>query len=151
MLSPARQQLDLRLAAVRGLNLAQLPHRGWIRAIRDALGMTAAQLAKRMGVKQSTVSEYEKGETARTITLETLERAAAALGCRLVYVLVPERSLESLIRERAQLVARNQLQRVANTMRLEDQQIGQEAEARQLDSLVEKLIVENPGSLWTEL
>jgi len=146
--SIVRRHLDSRLEPLRNLNLFEQPNRGWIRAIRDGLGMTAAQLARRMGVKQSTVSEYEKGERARTVTLETLDRAAEALGCRLVYALVPEKSLEATVRERARLVACHQVQRVARTMTLEAQRLETDAEARQVASLAEKLIAETPASLW---
>jgi predicted DNA-binding mobile mystery protein A len=112
--------------------------------------MSASHLARRIGVKQSTVSEYEKGETARTITLETLDRAAHALGCRLVYALVPEQSLEATVFERARLVATDQIQRVARTMPLEDQQLDADAEARQLATLTEKLVEKNPRGLWNQ-
>jgi predicted DNA-binding mobile mystery protein A len=99
----------------------QPPPRGWIRAIRDALGMTGVQLARRLGVKPQAIEALEKSEAAGTIKLDTLRRAAEALDCRLVYALVPNSSLESTVRERARKIALRDLGRVSHTMALEAQ------------------------------
>ncbi|MBK8840867.1 MAG: helix-turn-helix domain-containing protein [Hyphomonadaceae bacterium] len=91
----AAQQLDRRFSEIREtLREAERPARGWIKAIREALGMTTAQLAARMGVAQPRITELEKREAGRVVTLQSLERAAEALDCRLVYILVPNDSLE---------------------------------------------------------
>ena len=63
--------------------------------------MTSGQLAKRLGVQQPRVIELERGEVSGNITVRSLERAAEALGCELVYVLVPEKPLANTIREKA--------------------------------------------------
>ncbi|KRP85840.1 hypothetical protein AOQ72_04145 [Bradyrhizobium yuanmingense] len=90
------RHLDSRFATLRALSHSQRPPKGWIRAIRDALGMTTAQYAKRLGVSQPRIVELERSEQGGSVTLNTLQRAAEALGCRLVYVLVPERPLAEL-------------------------------------------------------
>src|SRR5476651_67154 len=102
----AAEQLDRRLADIgRFSEYAAKPPRGWIRAIRDALGMTTSQLAKRMGVTQPRISELERAEASGNIGLRSLERAAEAMGCRLVYVLVPLAPLSETVRERAERLA----------------------------------------------
>jgi ribosome-binding protein aMBF1 (putative translation factor) len=53
-----------------------------IAKIRERLGLTQGQLAKRMGTKQQVVSRLEQGEEINP-RLETLERAARALGKKL--------------------------------------------------------------------
>ena len=70
-----RRQLDASLTRLRLLGDHPRPHRGWIRAVRDALGMSSIALAARMGVSQQTVSEMERSENLDTIKLETLRRA----------------------------------------------------------------------------
>ncbi len=126
------------------------PPRGWIRAIREALGMTTAQLAGRLGIAQSSAVGLEKSEAARTITLETLGRAARALDCRLVYALVPREPLESLVRNRARKAANERLRTIRHSMRLEDQRVDDDDERMQVERLVRKLI-DGPGSaLWDE-
>jgi predicted DNA-binding mobile mystery protein A len=147
----ANEQLDKRFARIKPLAMeAARPSRGWIRAIREALGMTTAQFAKRLGVHQPRVIELERGEATGNITIKSLERAAEALGCRLVYALLPEEPLTDTIRKRATLVANRQLSSVQQTMRLEAQEVtdtGQQKEAHQ--KLVDNLL-RRPARLWDE-
>src|SRR5262245_8023854 len=116
----ARKRLDEAIAAFRAVDHPR-PPRGWVRAIRDALGMTTRQLAARMGLSQSTIAALEKGEEAETVSLKTLREAAKALDCRLVYALVPNTTLEEAVNARARALADAQLARIHHTMRLEDQ------------------------------
>lgn len=67
--------------------------------------MTAAQLGERMKIAQPTVTELEKAEVESRITLGSLERAAEAMGCTLVYALVPRRPLEEMVQDRARQIA----------------------------------------------
>lgn len=116
-------RLDQRLRPVRELDLSR-PARGWVRAIRDALGMTTGQLAERLGITQSSVSKLEASEAAGSIRLSSLAAAAEALGCTLVYALVPNESLDAAVKSRARDVAARELGAVDVTMALEDQQVG---------------------------
>ena len=86
----ARRSLDRILAPYLEVH-RRPPARGWVRAVRDALGMTAEQLGERMGITQPSVNRLELSEAAGTIQLNTLRRAAEALGCEVVYALVPRR------------------------------------------------------------
>jgi predicted DNA-binding mobile mystery protein A len=120
-----RKRLDTRLLPLNDERSRLLvPPKGWIRAIRDALGMSGVQLAKRLEVSPQTVEAMEKSEAAGTIQLNTLKRAAEALDCTLVYALVPKTSLENTVRNRARQIATAALTRVSHTMRLEDQDTG---------------------------
>src|ERR1700732_1529739 len=101
----AIRHLDKRFAALRPLVKSAGPPKGWLRAIRDALGMTTAQFGRRLGVSQPRIVELEQSEVSGGVTLHTLQRAAEALGCRLVYALVPDRPLAETVREQAELVA----------------------------------------------
>ena len=86
----ARKQLDKRLNPLRNSQAFARPPRGWLKAVREALGLTSAQLGKRMGVSQPRILEIEKSEKSGSITLDTLERAANEMDCKLVYALVPK-------------------------------------------------------------
>lgn len=143
------EQLDARFNDLRPwLPLTARPARGWVRAVRDALGMTTAQMAKRMNVTQPRITELEKAEVHGNITLNSLERAAKALGCRVVYVLVPDRPIEQTLTERATKLAERQMTAVEQTMRLEAQEVTN-AKQRQADlqKLIAKLL-ERPARLW---
>ncbi len=128
----ARRRLDQRLV---GLDLGQRPPRGWIRAIREALGMTTAELGQRMGLTQSRVSQIERSEELGSIRLDTLERAAQALNCQVRYVFVPNEPLEEMVQRQARLRAQAEVDAVTHTMALEDQV----PEPEVLDALVKEM------------
>lgn len=123
-INKARKNLDMRLADGPALRrtLAR-PNQGWIRAIRQALGMTAQQLGRRLGVTQATLSGLEASEINGSIRLATLRKAAEAMNCTLVYALVPNTSLEETVQEQARKVANEQLEPVEHTMLLENQSL----------------------------
>ena len=147
----AIRHLDKRFSALRPLAEGPRPPKGWLRAIRDALGMTTAQLAHRLSVSQPRIVELEQSEVNGNVTLNTLQRAAEALGCRLVYALVPERPLADIVGERADLVAARQAEAVAQSMRLEDQEVkGEEAASELRRRQVERLL-SRPAQLWDEV
>ena len=144
----ARQRLDKRFEAIRNTDAGARPAKGWIRAIRNALGMTTTQLAKRMGVSQPQVVKTEQSEARRAISLESLERAADALGCDLVYTLVPRQPLRESIVERARQLAVKQLSRTTHTMPLEAQNVSPEEYDETLEELVQKLVESGGSRLW---
>jgi predicted DNA-binding mobile mystery protein A len=136
--SLARQALDERLSGWRGA--PPPPVKGWIRAIRDSLGMSSADLAARLGTSRQAVSQMERSEADGSIRLETLRRAAEELDCTLVYALVPNGSLEAIVDRRAHEVAREGARRVRQTMLLEDQLVDDSIdEERLVDELAEEL------------
>ncbi len=97
-----RVHLDARLARLRLVAEEPRPNQGWIRAVRDALGMSSAELAARMDVGQSSISGLERRETSETIRLHSLRRAAKALDCDLVYFFVPRTTLDEAVLAQAQ-------------------------------------------------
>lgn len=119
-----RRHLDDQIDSARPLTRIPRPERGWVNAIRRALGMTEAQLAKRMGISQSSLHRLESSEAAGTIGLDSLRRAAEALDCEVAYILVPRASLEATVSARARSLARAELDRVAQSMALEAQDVG---------------------------
>ncbi|MCU7837962.1 MAG: mobile mystery protein A [Candidatus Thiodiazotropha sp. (ex Troendleina suluensis)] len=146
----ARRQLDKRLNSLQNMESLVRPPKGWVKAIREALGMTTSQLARRLGVAQSRAVTIEQAEAKGAITLGTLEKAAQALDCRLVYVLVPRKPLETLVEDRAQALAKQRLKSTAHSMALEDQSVDAADESEQLKALTKRLIEEAGSKLWDE-
>ena len=146
----ARKHLDRQFAALDPVLLAPRPPRGWVRAIRDALGMTVRQLGARMGKSHSTVVALEQGEVAGTVTLAGLRKAAEALDCTLHYVLVPNKPLAALVHDRARTLAEAQLSRVHHTMRLENQAVGGADLAAELDRLTDDYAKRGGRRLWDQ-
>ena len=120
----ARRRLDRRFNASSPKELKTLPRLGWVRAVRDALGMSTRQLAARMNVAQPTVVQLEQSEASGTVKLATLRRAADAMNCDLVYALVPrEGSLEATVLTQARRRASSVVNAVDRSMALEDQAV----------------------------
>jgi len=149
MVTPS-QQLDKRFDQLRGLASAVRPERGWIRAIREALGMTTAQLAKRMQVQQPRIVELEKAESKGNITMQSLERAAEALGCRVIYALVPIKPLTTTLEERALQIAERQLSSVEQTMRLEAQGVDDPLQRTRTRQRLADDLLRQPARLWDD-
>ncbi len=146
--SLARRHLDAKLATLRPTALFARPQTGWIRTIRQSLGMNAAQLAARMRVSQPRITMLEHGEAAGAINLKTLQRAAEALNCTLVYALVPNEPLEQMVRERARHVAAEHLAAAEHTMLLEDQRVPAEVGEEQLAETTDALVKNGSHALW---
>jgi predicted DNA-binding mobile mystery protein A len=145
----ARRALDRRYTRLRPLVAeAAVPRGGWVLAIRGALGMSAADLAARMGTAETAVLSLERNERARRVRLDTLGRAADALGCDLVYALVPRNSLDAMVDDRARTVAAEQLRQVDHSMRLEAQGVDDEAARAQL--IEQALLLRDRAGLWRE-
>jgi predicted DNA-binding mobile mystery protein A len=144
-----RRQLDRMFATIPRDLLLHRPSRGWIREIRNALGMSAADLAKRLGVSRATVAQMERDETTGAVTLKRLERAAEALECSLGYVLIPKRRLDEIVRTRAREVASRLIDQVDQTMALEAQATSAEERARAIDDLAAEL-VRSGRNLWRD-
>ena len=141
------QQLDKTLDPWRSLPRSR-PSGGWLRAVRQALGMTTRQLAKSVGVTQAAVVDAERTEAKGDITLATLQRYAAALDCELSYALVPKRPLQEAVEERADRIARDQVSRVKHSMALEDQSTSKEHLERETAELRRKLLEGKRSRLW---
>ncbi len=141
----SRELLDGHFDEWQQLRALSRPPRGWIRAIREALGMSAAALARRLGTTAGAVTRLEQSEAADRIRVDTLRRAADALDCELVYLLVPRHPLAAVVRDRARELARSQVAAVEQTMRLEGQATGDTKEME--DDLTEQLIAQ--GGLWS--
>lgn len=144
------RQLDAVLAAWRGANLPPRPPSGWIKAIREGLGMAATHLATRLGVNTSTVIRLEASEADDTISLATMRRAAEALGCELQYALVPRQSLADTLESRALALARRRMASVSHTMVLEAQATSRETVEAQTRILAESLLKGSRRILWRE-
>ena len=144
----ARRNLDRRFRTLRRLAEEPRPHKGWIRAIRDALGMSREELGVRLGVSQQAVAEFEASETRGAIQLDTLKRVAEGLECEVFYFVVPRRDLNEMVHDRAMLQARNHLLSVAHNSRLEDQQLETARELEQLRDVAERYI--DRRGLWSE-
>jgi len=146
--SLARKQLDQRLQTFAELKKTQPPMRGWIRAIRDALGMTGEQLARRMGVQRQRVTALEKGEIAGTATINSIKKAAEAMDCVFVYALVPRNSLQASVEQQARKYAEKLHAAVQHSMVLEQQELTHDESQQGIEINAERFARQTVRDMW---
>ena len=93
-------RIEFKTAIFRDSDITATPIGGWVNAIRTTLGMTLAQLAKRVGTNASRINRIEKDEITGSVTLKTLHSVAVAMDSELVYAIVPKKKIESIIIDR---------------------------------------------------
>ncbi len=142
------RQLDATLKSLQPLRSISTPKPGWLAEVRKGLGMTAAQVGRRLGLTKQRVGALERAEAEGKVTLASLRRAAEALGCEFVYAVVPRDSLEATVERQAQAVATSMVQRTAHSMRLERQGTSEQEISAQIKDLAEKLKTEWSSRLW---
>lgn len=143
----ARRHLDRQVSAIRAEAFLK-PPKGWIRAVRDALGLTTRQLAARMKRAQPSITAFERNEVTEAITLRSLREAAEAMDCRLVYAIIPNETFEAMARDQARRVAESRLQRIHHTMTLEAQGVRKSDLDAELERLTEELLRTGGSRLW---
>ncbi len=140
-----RRRLDQRLAGLEE-RVGPRPERGWIRAVRESLGMSMSELAGRMELSATRVSQVEGDEVDGRIRLRMLERAAAALNCRVVYALVPREPLEEMVRQQARDKAERVVAASTTHGGSEDQSFLAEVISEHVETLAHELI--DRRGLW---
>lgn len=144
------QQTDLMLSNWREARLPARPQNGWVRAVREALGMSATAAAKRVGMSLAGLRKLEKAEANNVITLASLQKLAESLDCELQYALVPRTSLAQTLKSRALQLAQERLAPVSHSMRLEDQSVEGALSKAQLELLAQELLGGSRRELWQE-
>lgn len=147
--------MDQRLILLRSLstkmgNLAKLRNvvsgkQGWISSVRQALGMTARQLAGRLGLSQPRVAKMEINED--NLKISTMKKIAEGLDCEFVYGFVPKTSLQDTIDRQARKKASNVLSKVNANMALEDQLAHP---PHIMIDLANEMIAKNIKQIWDE-
>ena len=145
--------MNKRLILLRALthktgNLAQLrdaqpPKQGWISAVRQALGMTAKQLAERVGLSQPRIAKMELNEN--NLKISTMKKIAEGLDCDFVYGFVPKSSLQETINRQARKKAEAILLNVNTNMALEDQLAD---DPNILTDVADEMIAKNIKRIW---
>jgi predicted DNA-binding mobile mystery protein A len=113
-------QLDRSSELVR--SLPARPSGGWIASVREALGLSQRQVAKKMHASGQAIQQFERAEAEDRITIRALRRVAGSMGCDLVYMLVPRSgSFTELAEHPTREQAARDVKSVMHTMALEDQ------------------------------
>lgn len=143
------QQLNEKLEKYSVLHNLVVPPIGWIRAIRNAIGMSMEQLGKKLSMSKQAVMDMEKREQQGAVTLKSMQELAKAMDMKFVYGFIPNAgSLDQMIEQRALEIAKNIVQRTANTMQLEDQANSKERIEKAIKERAAEIINKTPKILW---
>lgn len=140
------RQLSVAVREGRAVPVEKLGRR--LRDIREAIGMTQKQLAKRIKISQPLLSNIE--EDASNCTLQTVIKVARALECDFSGVVSSPMLLETMIRRQAEMKAKNILKRTFANMAMEEQQPGKKEYDFQLSKLIAELTAKPGPELWVE-
>ncbi|TKB05908.1 mobile mystery protein A [Desulforhopalus sp. IMCC35007] len=142
------QQLMKKVKSARNVIVPKSPKDGWIRTIRQALGMSGAQFAKKMGYTRNKISILERKEASGDITINQLKELAEGLDAELVYCVVSRKDPEQFIDDQARKKATEIIQKTHQNMCLESQHISNEAQEEQIRFLANEIKREGGKSLW---
>ena len=142
------EQVQASVAAYSDLTNRRPPPRGWLKAIRESLGLTERQQAGRLGITGSTLHKSELAEAEERITLGQLRKLADGLDCELVYALVPRKPLTQVVEDRARSIALQEVSGVAHTMSLEDQRPATDRLRKQVEQRTAELLRGRWSDLW---
>lgn len=124
------------------------PRGGWVRAIREALGISQSQIAARAGVSRATVQQWERAEARRRITLHSLDRIAAAMGCQVALALVPKGgSLDDVRKRQAKTRALQLLRATDKSFSAKPEELTP-GELRRVDRTAARLLRGSTRKLW---
>jgi predicted DNA-binding mobile mystery protein A len=128
----------------------QTPPEGWLRTVRKALGMSGAQLAKKMGVTRARVAQAEHAELNGGVTLKSMRATAEAMGCRFVYAIVPPVRIEDVIMTQARKKAKAIVGTASKHMALEKQTLPTEKISQEVERLTREIAQEMPPDFWSD-
>ena len=126
------------------------PPEGWLRTVRKALGMSGAQLGRKMGVTRARAAQAELAERSGGATMKSMQAAAEAMGCRFVYAIVPDKRIENVIRTQARKKALALVGTASTHMALEDQTLSRERIAAEVERVTRDLVRDMPSDFWSD-
>jgi predicted DNA-binding mobile mystery protein A len=143
------QQLNEKLDRFTALSNLVVPPIGWIKAIRNGIGMSMEQLGKKLSITKQAVMDIEKREKEGAVTLKAMQELAKVMDMQFVYGFIPNAgSLDQMIEKRALEIAKTIVQRSSSTMKLEDQENSKERIEKAIKERAAEIINKTPKILW---
>lgn len=143
-----RQYVRLLDQAAQQTMILKVPKQGWISIMRKALGMSAPQLAERMGITKPAIYQAERKEPDGGITLKQMEKLAEAMGGHFVYAIVPNNTVNDIIKAQARKKAESIIRRASAHMALEKQALSSSENESEIQRLEEELLRDLPSDFW---
>ncbi len=135
-----------------GMLIKQLrqPSEGWIKTVRMALGMSGAQLSRRLDSTRTIASYLERSELEGKITLNKMQQTAEAMGCRFVYAIVPETSIKEIVEQQAKQKAETIIAEATTHMMLEAQALDKKQQQNEMERLKQQMLNELNRDFWND-
>ena len=125
------------------------PLGGWLATFQYAIGMSVANLAKRLGVSRNSVYMAIRNEKLGSITLNHLNKVAGAMGGKLVYAIIPrEGPVEEIVMAQARRKAEIIIRQSYSHMALEGQTEGLPSQEDMIEELASEMMREMPRNFW---
>jgi predicted DNA-binding mobile mystery protein A len=136
-------------SAATGVASLRIPPEGWLRTVRNALGMSGTDVAKKMGVTRARVTQAEHAELTGGITLKSMQATAEAMGCRFIYAIIPPSGrIEDVIMAQARKKATTLVSIASKHMALENQALSDDKLAQEVERLTREIAQELPPDFW---
>ena len=143
------QQLNEKMDKLTVLQQIIMPPIGWIKAIRNGIGMSMEQLGKKLSITKQAVMDIEKREKEGAITIKSMQEIAKVIDMKFVYGFVPNAgSLEQMIETRSLEMATKIVQRTSTSMKLEDQVNSKERIEKAIKERAAEILNKTPKILW---
>lgn len=143
------QQLNEKINQLNGLQHVIIPPIGWIKALRNGIGMSMEQLGKKLSITKQGVMDIEKREKEGAITIKSMKEIAMAMDMQFVYGFIPNAgSLEQMLETRAIEIATKIVERTSTTMKLEDQANSRKRIEKAIKERASEIINKTPKILW---
>lgn len=123
-----------------------VPEKGWISSMRQALSMSAEQVARRKGVTRNAVYQAERSELDGAVSIKQMENLAAAMGGKFIYAIVPDERIETLKYKQAMRIAHFEIKDIDGAQ-------GWSADDRQdwIEDKAAELLHDMPSDFWDDL
>lgn len=117
--------------------------------LRELLGMTQAQLAKRAKQNPRLIRRLESSTEKADPQLSTLQKTAEGLGCELLVQMIPKRPISQLMEAQALKKARQLVQLAKGSSAMEEQQPSAQITELQIQELA-KTLLQKPSRMWED-
>lgn len=119
-----------------------------IKLLRETLGMTQEQLAKKVNRSLRSIQQIESGEAKPKIS--TLYKIAEALNTELRITLIPQKNIIEFLDEKATKKAEQLVKLTETSSALELQAPSKEEKEVQIDELRREILERKRSSLWNQ-
>lgn len=143
-----RQYARLADQAAKQVSAIKVPPEGWLVTLRKALGMSGPQLAKRLDLTKAAIYQAERKELEGAISIKQLQKLATSMNCKLVYAIVPNKPVNEIVFDQAELKAASIVERASIHMGLEKQSLTKKQIQEEVIRVATELANDMPSDLW---